>query len=317
MPEPTPPKRPAFGHGKAATAGPAKPAAPKAPPAPPKPPMWELVEDGEIIDEVEVLDDAPATRPVSRAKAAPAGGTKESRTTQTRKPLRPREEEDDNKEYRPKAKKKKSRGVSVSPVDEDQEARDRALREFEYVWPGILLLAGFVMCVVGAFGASDGVSAIFTIVVMVVGLFVTIPVTIIVLMVVGMLVGIEYGRLAPAMLKIAAISFMANGIYFIGAWANLPFFVIFPIGCGVTFGLFMAQFDLDTWETNASVGALNIMTFIANIIMIGFLVAASAAAGGFDDEDDVFEQEIQKELEKNGPPPDPDDLGDDWDDEEP
>jgi hypothetical protein len=280
--------------------------------------MWELVEEDEIIDEVEVLDDEPKPKAAPRVKAAPAGGTRESRTTQTRKPLRA-EAEDDEEERRPKAKKKK-RTAAAPVVDEDQEARDRALREFEFIWPAILLVAGFVMCAVGAFGASDGVSAFVTIGVMVVGLFVTIPMTIIVLMVVGMVIGIEYGRLGPAILKIAAISFVTNGIYFIGAWANLPYFIIFPIGCGVGFGLFMAQFDLDTWDTNASVGALNIMTFIANIVMVGFLVVASiASGGGYDEGDDEFDDDPPGQIQKDrkGPPPDfqEDDVGNDWEDE--
>ena len=330
MPEPNPPGRLPFGERKAAAPRPAnpaaprpvKPAAPKAPPAPPQSPMWELVEEDEIIDEVEVLDDEPKPKAAARVKAAPAG-TKESRTTQARKPLRAESDGDGDgdKERRPKAKKKKRTSAVAPAVDEDQEARDRALREFEFIWPGILLCAGFVMCLVGAFGASDGVSAFVTIGVMVVGLFVTIPMTIIVLMVVGMLIGIEYGRLAPAILKIAAISFVTNGIYFIGAWAHLPYFFIFPIGCAVGFGLFMAQFDLDTWETNASVGALNVMTFVANIIMIGFLVVASASAGGggYDegDDDSDFAPPGKFEKDRKGPPPDfqEDDIGDDSEDE--
>lgn len=277
--------------------------------------MWELVEDDEVIDEVEVLDDEPAPKAPLRAKPVPANGsgTKEGDTTETRKRLRNRDDEDDDRPAKSKKKKKRAGSRTIVPVDEDQESRDRALREFEFIWPLILLVAGMAMTFVGAFGASDGVSAFVTVAVMAVGLIITIPLSIVVLMVIGLFLGIEYGRIGPAILKIAAISFVVNGVYFLGSWASLPFFVIFPIGCGVSFGLFMAQFDLDTWETNASVGSLNIMTFIANIVLIGFLVVADAGKTGDPFEDEGLNDNVPGEVQEDD---DFDDgFGDDWDDE--
>jgi hypothetical protein len=31
-------------------------------------------------------------------------------------------------------------------------------------------------------------------------------------------------------------------------------------------------FELDTWETNASIGAMNVMAFLSNILLVGFLI---------------------------------------------
>ena len=64
-------------------------------------------------------------------------------------------------------------------MDEDQESRDRALREFEYIWPAILLVAGLIMTTVGALGVSDGIGAALTLGIMFVGLVITIPTTVI------------------------------------------------------------------------------------------------------------------------------------------
>lgn len=110
---------------------------------------------------------------------------------------------------------------------------------------------------------------------MTLGLFVTVPLTVVGLMVIGMGLGIEYGRLGPAVLKIAAITCVATGIMYLGAWLKLPGMIVFPVSCFVTFGLFMTQFDLDTWETNVSVGALNAMSFGAKVALVMFFLAAT------------------------------------------
>ena len=69
------------------------------------------------------------------------------------------------------------------------------------------------MAFTGAIGSS-GASGLLTVVVMIVGLVFSIPFTILALMVVGMVAGINYGRFGPAVLKIAAITFVVNGVYF-------------------------------------------------------------------------------------------------------
>ncbi|MDB5309485.1 MAG: hypothetical protein JWO38_3687 [Gemmataceae bacterium] len=199
----------------------------------------------------------------------------------------PAADEEGEREPGPRTfKRKKKKRRPVPAADEDQEARDRALAQFEWVWPALLLAVGLILCFVGAIGVGGKAAAFHTIGVLVIGLFVTVPVTIAALMVVGMLVGIEYGRLGPAILKIAAITFVVNGIMFIGDWAKLPGFLIFPISCLVSFGLFMTQFDLDVWETNTSVGAVNVLSFVANIILVGFLVVAEIRKDRKEDHDD-------------------------------
>lgn len=182
-----------------------------------------------------------------------------------------------------KPRRKKKRPAPV--VDEGQESRDRALAEFEWIWPSVLLVLGVVMTLVGAFGASK-VGAFYTIGVMFVGLVVSIPLTIAVLMIVGIVMGIEYGRFGPAILKIAAITLVVNGVMFLANWAKLPAFVVFPITCAISFGLFMTQFSLDTWETNVSIGALNILSFVTKVVLVGFLVLAETKRNDLNNEDE-------------------------------
>ena len=103
-----------------------------------------------------------------------------------------------------------------------------------------------------------------------------------------------------------------NGIWLFGDWMKVPIFVIAPISCFISFGLFMTIFDLDTWETNASTGVLNIMTFIANIVLIAFLVVGEAATSGVksgveDDDPPVERKERKRDRDKtplnpNDPP---------------
>jgi hypothetical protein len=193
-----------------------------------------------------------------------------------------RDDEGDEDRPRPKKKKKKKKDDEFDPLAEERERqaeRDKALADFEFKWPLLLLAGGVILCFVGAFGASK-VGAVVTLTVTTVGMVVTIPAMIAVLMVVGIFMGIEYGRIGPAVLKLAAISFVSNGIMFIGDWFHVPGFIVFPISCAISFGLFMTQFDLDTWEANVSVGALNAMAFVANMVLIGFLVLAAAKSDG-------------------------------------
>ncbi len=281
MPEPEPPRRPPFGWGKGLP-----PAAKPAPP-PPADAGFEVVE--EEAPGFEVIDEAA---PPPGGPARPAAKVSVSQPTPPPQPaLKPlRAEAEEEGPRRPKKPKRKKKQRVIEPVDDDQAARDQALAEFEWIWPGVLLAFGMILTFVGAFGAAGPVGAFYTIGVLVFGLFVSVPVTVAALMLVGILAGIEYGRFGPAVLKIAAITFMVNGVYFIGAWAKLPFFVVVPVACAVSFALFMAQFELDTWETNASVGAINAMSFVAKVVLIGFLVVAEARSdrdrGGSSEPDD-------------------------------
>jgi hypothetical protein len=144
----------------------------------------------------------------------------------------------------------------------------------------VLFTIGFVLSFIAAMAASKGVSGIFTFTVLLVFVCVYVPLCIGALMVVGLLMSIDYGRLGPAILKLAAITLIVNAIWLTGDWLRLPIFLIAPISCFISYGLFMSQFDLDTSETGTSTGALNLMTFAANIILIGFIVVAEASTSG-------------------------------------
>jgi hypothetical protein len=274
----------------------AEPPRPKAPPAPP--PAYVGFE---VVDETELA--APATDATAPARS---------------KSVRAARDEDDDDQPRRKKPKKPQRAKTADEEAEDYHAR--RLKEFEYTWPAVLLVLGMVMSFAGALGYS-GASGFMTIGVMMVGMFITIPLTILVLMVVGTVVGINYGRFGPAVLKIAAVSFIVNGVYFIGAWFKLPIFVVSPIGCAVAFGLFKTLFDLDNSETNTSMGALNVISFAAKVIIIGFLTVAEARQDRDfdpdDDGDDPVPTDTRRHRGKNKPPPTPAPTNPDGEPDEP
>ena len=260
-------------------------------PPPRRKPAFEVVEDEPEAD-FEVVDDEPKKAPAAK-KARRADPDEDE------EPARPR-----------KKKKKKQREKSITDKyleadEEDQARRDAALRTFEYTIPFVLLVIGVLLSVVGAMGAAKGVSGVFTIGVLTLFVALYVPLAIGALMVVGTVVGINYGRLWPAVLKMAAITFIVNGIWLLGEWAHVPKLLIFPISCFISFGLFMTQFDLDVKEANVSVGALNLMTFVANLVLIGFLVVATTSANSkpIDDEDDsppaLSPQERKKRIDKD------------------
>ena len=311
-----PPAKPA---PSAAKPTPAPRPAPPAKAAAPAKPAFEVVDDND-------------TQTVPAAKAKTAEVRKPARAERDDEDDRPRKgraARDDDEDDRPRKKAKKGTGKAKTAEEHSEELRERRLREFEIIWPTVLLVLGAVMAFAGALGAS-GLNGFLTIGVLVVGLFISIPVTIVTLMVVGMVVGINYGRFGPAVLKIAAITFVVNGVYFIGEWFKVPLFVIGPIGCAVAFGLFKTQFDLDNGETNTSMGALNVVTFVGKVLIfmtIAILAGRQDRDSGpnlDDDDDNPFPTETRhdrgKWRGKNQPAPtqtpvaDPDDGPDPDDD---
>ncbi|HYH68933.1 MAG TPA: hypothetical protein VD866_29840, partial [Urbifossiella sp.] len=206
-----------------------KPAPPVAKPAPkPAPPVAKPAPKPAPKPAFEVVDD---TEVEVTAKA---------KTGQTRKP--PRDDEDDD---RPRRKKGKKKGDRLKTGEEyADEVRERRLKEFEYIWPTVILLLGMGMAITGAIGAGGAAGAL-SVALVIGGLFVSIPLTIATLMVVGAVCGINYGRFGPGVLKIAAVTFVVNGVYFLCEWFKVPDFVAGPIGCAVAFGMFKTMFDLD------------------------------------------------------------------------
>jgi hypothetical protein len=195
------------------------------------------------------------------------------------KPKPPRrlraEAPDDPDPPRPARPKKKHK--RQSPVEEE-DSHERALRHYEWVVPSIVLGIGVILTVVGAVGVAGREGALHDLGVIAFGLVVAVPLTIAALMVGGMFMGIEYGRFGPAVLKIAAITLVVNGVLWIGDWVKLPGMISVPVACLISFGLFMTMFDLDTWETNASIGAVNALTFVAHVVITMFLITAESKA---------------------------------------
>jgi hypothetical protein len=271
-------QRKPFGHGKAQPAAP-KPVMKK---APPPQPAFEVVDDApdfEVVDDAadfEVVEDAPKPKKAKRSDTPPPVPKK--------KAARAEEPDEDDTPARKKNKKKRELDdLSKSLLrkqDEDDARRAAALKHYEWTIPSVLFAIGFILSLIAAMAASKGVSGLFTFTVLLVFVCVYVPLCIGALMVVGLLMSIDYGRLGPAILKLAAITLIVNAIWLTGDWLKAPIFLIAPISCFISYGLFMSQFDLDTSETGTSTGALNIMTFVANIILIGFIVAAEASTSG-------------------------------------
>jgi len=88
--------------------------------------------------------------------------------------------------------------------------------------PTVLLVIGVALSTAGAIGASKGVSAGYTLMVLCVFVAVYVPLAIGALMVVGLVMGINYGRLGPAMLKMSAITFLVNGVWLLGDCFKAP-----------------------------------------------------------------------------------------------
>ncbi|MBX9579957.1 MAG: hypothetical protein K2X87_06575 [Gemmataceae bacterium] len=172
----------------------------------------------------------------------------------------------------------------VEEHDDGQADRDRALAEYEWYWPAAIPSLGLVRCFVGGIGAAGAIGIVHTLVVLVVGLAVSIPLAVVALMAIGIVIGIEFGRFGPAILKLAAITCVASGIMLIGEWQKLPFFLFLPVSGVITLALFMTQFELDMWEANVSVVAINVFSFLGNLLLAGFLIGAEAKSGGGADE---------------------------------
>lgn len=192
--------------------------------------------------------------------------------------------------------------------DEDDARRSAALKHYEWTIPSVLFAIGFILSFIAAMAASKGVSGLFTFTVLLVFVCIYVPLCIGALMVVGLLMSIDYGRLGPAILKLAAITLIVNAIWLTGEWLRLPIFLIAPISCFISYGLFMSQFDLDTSETGTSTGALNAMTFAANIILIGFIVVAessTSSSGKGDKEPEGENPPVERKRDRDKRPANP------------
>ena len=294
----------------------AKPALPAAKPAPkPAPkPAFEVVDDTEI----EVKGKAKTAEVRKPPRAARDDDEDDDR------PRRRRDEDDDDDRPRKKKGKKKKGSQAQTGDSYADEVREQRLREFEYTWPTVFLVLGVGMAVTGAIGAG-GAAGTLSVILVLAGLFVSIPIAIVTLMVVGAVCGINYGRFGPAILKIAAITFIVNGIYFICEWLKVPIYVAGPIGCAAAFGLFKTMFDLDNGETNTSMGAINVVSFLLKwlvIILVAIIVSKSGGKLELDEDGNPVQTDTRSDRGKwknPGPTPrmNPADEPDDPDDDDP
>ncbi len=242
----TPPKP------KPTTRAPLPPAKRLPPPAPKKPKLMPIEEPGfEVIDDTEVSE------------------------------ITEEYQEYDDRGRRPR---KKASRVSKKSREEmkraDREEREKQKEEVinEWTLPIFFMFFGLVLTLVSSAGYARKVpeaqlnvagvmalTVIFTVFI--------IPVAIVALMVIGSLMGISYGTVTNAVRALAAITFMANGIYWLGNWITLLGMFVTPLlALVVTFGLFMTLFDLDPQETMTSIGALNFLLFVANHLFLGVIV---------------------------------------------
>lgn len=329
MPDPVPPRRPAFGHAKSPPPPPppafevctdqhdvidlAAPLPKAARPAPPPKPAFEVCTDQHEV--VDLAPPRPARGPVKAAVKAVAA--------------RASDEDEDDRPRPAKKKKKKKRASETYDADADAQAhRDAALARYQWVIPGMVLAVGLVLCFVGGILAGGAVGVAYTLLVLVVGLVIAIPIAVAALMTIGMMAGIDYGALGPGVFKIAAITSVANGIMFLGDGLDLPPFLYLPVSGLATLILFMTQFELDYGEANTSVGAINLMSFGVKTLLFLFLVAGTPKSDKTGDEypSDGDDEDAPAAVDRDarpargkGTPPEParpfDPEGDDFDDD--
>ena len=113
---------------------------------------------------------------------------------------------------------------------------------------------------------------------MILYLLLLIPLAIGTLIGVGIFAGIDYGEYRQAILNLAAIASFNNGIIWmlrVGKHASLWCVVT----CGlICFGLFMLLFDLDMWEADISLVAVNAVEFAARLIVVLAIVTSQRHA---------------------------------------
>jgi hypothetical protein len=222
---------------------------------------------------------------------------------------------DDGDDDRPRKKKKVKKKRSSSLYD-DLEDRDKPIFDVgDWVMSGLLFSTGLILSFMSSVGIAGTDHAFKALGVMFLGLIVLIPLVVGTLMIVGMLVGIDYGEYKSAIIKLTAVATFNNGLLWLAQWIGIPWFVAIAM-CGIfCFGLFMGLFELDTWETNISLAAINGMQFLARLLLmsIAFAQARHEARRGSSSDDD------RPPINNNNGNGNPnfDDGGDDGDEEMP
>lgn len=257
----------------------------------PKPKKPDPDDSGfEVVDDDDARPKPKPRAPLPTAKRLPAPAPKKPKRVPVEEPgfeviddteVSELTEEYDNRGRKPK---KKASRVSQKSRDEmkraDREEREKQKEEVinEWTLPIFFMFFGLVLTLVSSAGyarkvpdAQLNVAGVMALTVIFTAFI--IPVAIVALMVIGNIMGISYGTVTNAVRALAAITFMANGIYWLGNWITLLGMFVTPVlALVVTFGLFMTLFDLDPQETMASIGALNLLLFVANHLFLGVIV---------------------------------------------
>jgi hypothetical protein len=217
-----------------------------------------------------------------------------------------RDDYDDDSPHRRRVKKKKSKGLY-------DELEDKSAHKFDvgdWIMAGLLFSTGLILSLVSAVGRMGSDHVFRALGVMFLSLLVLIPLVVGTLMIVGMLLSIDYGEYKVAIVKLAGVATFNNGLLWLAAWIGIPWFIAIGL-CGlICFGLFMGLFELDVWETNISLAAVQTMQFLAMLLIV-YLAFAQARHEARKDRYGGDDFPIKKDLGKH-----PDD-GDDIDDEMP
>jgi hypothetical protein len=254
-------------------------------------------------DGFEVVDEEPPRKskrrpvedddePPRKSKRRPVDEDDEDDRPRSKSKRRPVEDDEDDE---PRKKKRLTKKDRARMRKEDADARDEAQATALQEWgPPIFLtfLGAVLMIASGVILANRtdglinpalllGVAFGFT--------FLMIPVIIVALMVIGGVCGIEYGTLKNAVRSLIAISMMSWGIFFFTRLFFIGWMLGPLISFIVTFGLFMVFFSLDSQEAMTTLGALNLLMWLADKLFWIVIFIALTRGGnrdrGFDPDD--------------------------------
>lgn len=226
-------------------------------------------DESEDLD-YEIVEDEEKPRRKSREEHSDAHSRRRKRDASDEIRPRPTKDAIDDDDERPLRKKKKKK-KRFSPLEREDSSK---IDVGEWIMAGLLFSTGLILCFASALGIAPKGEAFRIIGLMLLGVVVTIPITVVTLMVTGMALSIDYGEWKIAIVKLAAISTFNNGLIWLGQWLGIPM-IMLCVCVLVCFGLFMSLFELDTWETNASLAAINIVQFVARMLLFALMMQAA------------------------------------------
>ncbi|MBX3398403.1 MAG: hypothetical protein KF873_06660 [Gemmataceae bacterium] len=231
----------------------------------------------------EVVDDEPPRK----SKRRPIEDDEDDDRPRSKSKRRPIEDDEDDDRPR----KKKSRLTKKDRArlrQEELDARDEAQANAMMEWgtPIFLTFLGAVLMIASGVilaNRSDGLINPALLLGVAFGFtLVTIPVIIVALMVIGGVCGIEYGTLTNAVRSLIAISMISWGIFFFTRLFFIGWMLGPLISFIVTFGLFMVFFNLDSQEAMTTLGALNLLMWLADKLFWLVIIIAVTRGGNRD-----------------------------------